>query len=96
MMILMLLLIHCLLLLPLYVGGGGGGGGGIWSLFYNIIVSVLSNLAIISLRKREPFALLKPYTPCLRLLTPLKYHIFENIMKNGACWSKCSIFHNNF
>ena len=30
--------------------------------------------------------------------TPLKYHVFENIMENGAFffWSKCSIFHNFF
>ena len=28
--------------------------------------------------------------------TPLKYHVFENIMENGVFWSKCSIFHNIF
>ena len=51
-MVILLVVIHWLLL-PLYVCGGGD-----WSLFYNVIVNVLSNLAIISLRKRELAALL--------------------------------------
>ena len=29
------------------------------------------------------------------LITPLKYHVFENIMENGA-FAPCSIFHNIF
>ena len=43
-------------------------------------------------------SLVKMLTPGKRLLTPLKYHVFENIMENGAFALKEQMlhFHNIF